>query len=72
MSITSVSELAKSIDSAAEKGIKDISEEDRKQLLQACSKLQSSFELPFEYTLRVIFSVLGISCGPFYIVKCQY
>jgi hypothetical protein len=72
MSMTSLSELAKSIHSAAENGVKNISEEDRKQLLQACSKLQSSFELPFEYTLRVIFSVLEISCGPFCTVKCRY
>ncbi|KAH8744648.1 S-adenosyl-L-methionine-dependent methyltransferase [Hyaloscypha finlandica] len=56
MSTPSVVELAKSINAIAENGTADVSEVDRQQLLQACSKLQSAFESPFEFTLRVIFS----------------
>jgi len=53
-------ELAKSISAAATNGPSNVPEEERKQLLQACSKLQSALETPFEFTLRVIFSVLNL------------
>ena len=62
MSTPNVVELAKSINVIAGNGTADVSEVDRQQLLQACSKLQSAFESPFEFTLRVIFSVLEPSC----------
>lgn len=63
MSIPNLVELANSINLAALNGTQNVSEEDRKLLLQACAKLQSALESPFEFTLRVIFSVREIPRG---------
>lgn len=53
----SLAELVKSVNAAAASGPSDVNEEERKQLLQACDRLRSSFENPFETTLRIVFSV---------------
>lgn len=53
----SLSELADRLDVAAASGPSDISEDDRKKLLQAAEKLRVSFENPLESTLRIVFSV---------------
>ena len=53
----SLAELVKSVNAAAASGPSDVTEEERMQLLQACDRLRSSLETPFETTLRIIFSV---------------
>ncbi|PYI09955.1 S-adenosyl-L-methionine-dependent methyltransferase [Aspergillus sclerotiicarbonarius CBS 121057] len=49
-------ELASNIETVAEATEIKIDDEARKRLLQACDKLRTSLESPFEFTLRVIFA----------------
>lgn len=55
-----ISEAIKSINAAAASP-GNVSEEERVEALRACERLKASLETPFEYTLRVIFSVLNPS-----------
>ena len=55
----SFSDLAKSINHAADGTAGNIKEQERMELLQACENLKRALESPLDATVRIIF---GVSC----------
>ena len=53
----SFSDLAKSINGAADGPTQHIKEEERMELLQACENLKRALESPLDATIRIIFGV---------------
>ena len=55
----SFSDLAKSVNGAADDTAGNIKEPERMELLQACENLKRALESPLDATVRIIF---GVSC----------
>lgn len=66
----SISGLINDINAAAAGSSGNVSEEERKQLLQACEKLQESLENPFEKTMRILLSVRFSKVSPHAALNC--
>ena len=53
------SDLSKMINDAVDGGDRNIKEEERMELLEACENLKRAVESPLDATVRIIF---GVSC----------